>query len=155
MSDKDDRKDDIDPYKFFNFGGDDDKNKKKNNQPKKFPFWALLLAVIAIIGFVNMFSGPRAEQEYIEFSEFKKEISDGKIVKVDITENIFTGYYSEPAETVTPNRKVPAMTACDALMTNPSNAPQVTVKKSIGVISENVLKFLDDRVEETKNAVDA
>ena len=155
MSDKDDRKDDIDPYKFFNFGGDDDKNKKKNSQPKKFPFWALLLAVIAIIGFVNMFSGPRAEQEYIEFSEFKKEISDGKIVKVDITENIFTGYYSEPAETVTPNRKVPAMTACDALMTNPSNAPQVTVKKSIGVISENVLKFLDDRVEETKNAVDA
>ena len=155
MSDKDDRKDDIDPYKFFNFGGDDDKNKKKNSQPKKFPFWALLLAVIAIIGFVNMFSGPRAEQEYIEFSEFKKEISDGKIVKVDITENIFTGYYSEPAETLTPNRKVPAMTACDALMTNPSNAPQVTVKKSIGVISENVLKFLDDRVEETKNAVDA
>ena len=155
MSDKDDRKDDIEPYKFFNFGGDDDKNKKKNSQPKKFPFWALLLAVIAIIGFVNMFSGPRAEQEYIEFSEFKKEISDGKIVKVDITENIFTGYYSEPAETLTPNRKVPAMTACDALMTNPSNAPQVTVKKSIGVISENVLKFLDDRVEETKNAVDA
>ncbi|MBP5284079.1 MAG: AAA family ATPase, partial [Treponema sp.] len=47
------------------------------------------------------------------------------------------------------------MTACDALMANPSNAPQVTVKKSIGVISENVLKFLDDRVEETKNAVDA
>ena len=103
MSDKiDDKKDDNkdDPYNFFKFAGpDNNDNKKKkddDNNRSRFPLWALMLLVLAVLALVNMFVMSKPDN-LIDFSEFRSLIEDGKIVSVELGETYFTGYGPERA----------------------------------------------------------
>ena len=89
MSDKiDDKKEDNkdDPYNFFKFAGPDNNDKKKkddDNNRSRFPLWALMLLVLAVLALVNMFVMSKPDN-LIDFSEFRSLIEDGKIVSVEL-----------------------------------------------------------------------
>src|SRR5574344_1872540 len=100
MSDEDNEKkdnvpDDRDPYNFFKFAGpeEDDKKKKDQNNDNKphFPFWGIMLLILAVIAVVNIFVMSKPD-ELVDFSEFRQLIEDGKIVSVEIGDTYFIGY---------------------------------------------------------------
>ncbi len=100
MSDENDKHDDkdkkegFDPYSFFKLAVDDDKKGGGGSgKPPRLPTWAVLLIVVCIIGIVNLlFSSSRTDDHLIDFSEFRKYIEDGKIVRVVMNDNYFEGY---------------------------------------------------------------
>ena len=94
MSDekKDDKRNETDPYDFFKLIGDDDKNKnKKPNNKRGFPFFSIVLIVIAIVTIFQILNAPKDETN-IDFSEFRTLIEQKKIVRVEIAENSCVGY---------------------------------------------------------------
>ncbi len=94
MSDekKDDKRNETDPYDFFKLIGDDDKNKnKKPNNKRGFPFFSIVLIVIAIVTIFQILNAPKDETN-IDFSEFRTLIEQKKIVRVEIAENSCLGY---------------------------------------------------------------
>ena len=80
-------KDDFDPYDFFKLVGPEDnkdKNKKRRGkEPKRFPFFGVLLMIIAGLFIADMFFMGKANST-IEFSKFKTLVEDGTIVEVEI-----------------------------------------------------------------------
>jgi len=153
MSDENNKKDENDPYNFFKLsGGDDDKNKdNKNPPPKRFPFWALLLAIVAVIGFVNLFSDTATENEYIDFSDFKAKIESGDIVRVEITENTFIGFGPQQVQEEKARDNGFENNPLSNFFSMYRSAPKVPVYKSHGVVSEGLLTFLDEQSSLTKN----
>ena len=146
--DKDKNKYDKDPYNFFKLDpnsddGDDDRNRK----PFKFPFLTLMIAVVLILAFVNMFLMQRPEEELIDFSVFKELIEDGKIVKVDMGENMFIGYGPEEF-----SLNSDAASGNDSALRNfpfvrrPVQMPQNRkVYKTTGVLMAKFIEFLDEK----------
>ena len=66
---KDDNKDD--PYNFFKFAGPDNNDKKKkddDNNRSRFPLWALMLLVLAVLALVNMFVMSKPDN-LVDFSD--------------------------------------------------------------------------------------
>ena len=85
---KPDDKDEFDPYNFFKLSVDEDDKKKDDGGKKggpngKLPFWGILIAIVGIIGILNLLSSSSSEGQ-IDFSEFRKLIEDGKIVRVEM-----------------------------------------------------------------------
>ncbi|MBR1536634.1 MAG: AAA family ATPase, partial [Treponema sp.] len=147
---KDDEKKDNDPYNFFKLdpnSNDDDPNRGK--KPFKFPFFTLMVAVVLTLAFVNMFLLKTPEEEMIDFSVFKQLIEDGKIVKVDMGENVFIGY--GPEEFSVSNVSEDSPSASNAL----NNFPWVRrpaqqnqnrrVYRTTGVLMAKFIEFLDEK----------
>ncbi len=155
---KNSNNDEHDPYNFFGGGsGDDNNNDKNDKKPGKFPFFPILLAVIAVFAFVHLFMGSDKGQPLIDFSEFKQKISSKEIVKVEISENIFTGYGEETPEPVVPpanpgeRTKAPNSFSRTGFLSLNQFKPKFPEYKSIGVVSEGFLDFLDQTVESSKD----
>ena len=99
-NESEDKKSEPDPYNFFRLStdpspdsnNDDDMRRKR---PFKFPFWGMLIAVLAVLAFVNMFIMQKPTDSMIDFSVFRQLIEGGKIVEVELGETVFTGYGPE------------------------------------------------------------
>ncbi len=94
-----------DPYDFFKLSIDNDDDKKDHkgkNPKKKFHFLGFLLIIAVILVVFNLL-GSNKSQGLIDYSEFKKLIENGTIVRVEISDNLFIGKsinainYSQPA----------------------------------------------------------
>jgi cell division protease FtsH len=90
--------DERDPYSFFKFAGpeNDDPKKKEpdKNQRPHFPFWGILLGLLAVLALVNVFVMQKPE-DLVSFSEFRQLVEDGKIVSVEMGDTYFIGYGPE------------------------------------------------------------
>lgn len=96
----DGKKNDRDPYDFFKLSGpepDGDKGLKDNGKGPKFPFFGLVIAVVCVLMFVNLFL-MRKPEEQIDFSTFEQLIEDGRIerVEINLNSNLFIGYGPRP-----------------------------------------------------------
>lgn len=88
---------DDDPYKFFKFEGpsNNNDNDNGNKNKKKFSFWPIALITFAVILILDLFVLRSSDGPTLDFSEFKKYIEDGKIVRVEIGESYCIGYGPE------------------------------------------------------------
>jgi len=145
MSDKiDDKKDDNkdDPYNFFKFAGpDNNDNKKKkddDNNRSRFPLWALMLLVLAVLALVNMFVMSKPDN-LIDFSEFRSLIEDGKIVSVELGETYFTGYG--------PERALSSEQSAKGYMLFPVQTRSRQEYKTLGVLglSEGLIELMNEK----------
>ena len=147
---KDEKKDyDKDPYNFFNLeppSGDDGDN--RNKKPFKFPFLSLMIAIVAALAFVNMFLLQKPSEELIDFSQFRQLIEEGKIVKVEMGENLFVGYGPEEFSSISldsdnsPAKNLP-------WVRRPSQPNQNRKSyRTTGVLTSSFIEFLDSKVDE-------
>ena len=141
-------KDDRDPYNFFKLSGDSNDDNSGNGKGPKFPFLGLMVAVVCVLAFVNIFL-MRKPDEMIDFSTFEQLVEDGKIVKVEINlnSNLFTGYGPESIKEI-------SSTAADerrnsfGFMRNSRNSAMVSnrsVYKTTGVLLDSFLKILEEK----------
>ena len=84
--------DDRDPYNFFKFAGPEEPDAKNNrNGRKRFPFWGVMLIILALLAAADfLFMG--RQDNLIDFSDFKNKIESGEIVSVEIGDTYFVGY---------------------------------------------------------------
>lgn len=88
-----------DPYSFFKLdvsggGGGGGKSGKGGGNRPRVPFWAIMLALFALLAIGNALFAARADSA-IPFSEFRKYVESGRIVSVDIGDTYFIGYGRE------------------------------------------------------------
>lgn len=144
----DPKKNEMDPYNFFKLSTDPkDDDDRKPKKPFKFPFLGLMLAVVAVFAFVNMFLVQKPE-ELIDFSEFKQLIENGTIVRVELGDTFFVGYEAEPKENtsitpVTQLRSLPWLRA-------QQDVPGRKSYKTTGVLMSKFIEFLDEKGVEYK-----
>lgn len=94
MSDdkKDDFNDNEDPYNFFKFAGpENDEDEQKDTKKPHFPFWLILLAVLAALILIDIFAVGRADNS-IDYTDFRDKVEQGSIVFVEISDSSITGY---------------------------------------------------------------
>ena len=144
---KDDEKKDNDPYNFFKLdpdSNDDDPNRGK--KPFKFPFFTLMVAVVLALAFVNMFLLQKPQEELIDFSVFKQLIEDGKIVKVEMSENVFTGYGPEEfsVSNMDENSSSNSLNTLPWIK-RPQQPQNRRVYRTTGVLMSKFIEFLDEK----------
>ncbi len=137
MSNNDDnnKRDEKDPFNFFNLGNDfDDKN---NGKPPKKPFssfWFILpILVIGFILITEMFAMDPGS--IISFSEFKDRVANGQVKQVVLGPVYFTGYTSV-------QEKENNSGSAFSLFNKNDSAPQYT---TVGLYTEDFMKLLDDK----------
>ncbi|MBO4732830.1 MAG: ATP-dependent zinc metalloprotease FtsH [Spirochaetaceae bacterium] len=142
-NDNDKKKKDNDPYDFFKLVTDSDKTPKDGKKPKV-PLWLILIIGFSAIIFINLFFSSRPDTT-ISFSEFKQLINDGKIVRVELGQNYFTGYGSHAlAQTYSKND-----TLSNLLMASGS----VEKYQTAAILTEDFLKLLDEKGVDYKAVV--
>ena len=144
MSDNDDKhkKDDFDPYNFFKLSTDDGDKKNNddgNKNKNRLPVWGVIIAVVGILGILNLLFSSKPENQ-IYFSEFKKLVADGTIVRVDMNDNSFTGYGRNAASSVSDGSGVGFN--FPFLQSSASNGD---VYRTTGVLTEDFLALLDEK----------
>ncbi len=138
MSDNDDKRrdDNNDPYNFFKLSIEpekDDKNKNRGNKPH-FPFWTVALIVVGIFLLVQMIFSSRPEN-VIAFSDFKKNIANGTIVKVELGDTYYIGYGPENISIETDANPIARL--------RKQVQQQENVYKTVGLLTDDFLKLLD------------
>jgi cell division protease FtsH len=146
---KNDTPDDKDPYNFFKFAGpeDDDAKKKKdpnNDNKPHFPFWGIMLLILAVLALVNVFVMSKPE-DLVDFSEFRQLIQNGKIVSVELGDTYFVGYG--------PEQSVPADKNAKGYMLFPSQTKNRTEYKTVGVLMPGFIDLLNEKGVEYKFVV--
>lgn len=138
-NDKKDKKNEpnFDPYSFFKFAGseNDDNSGKKNepNKKNKYTIFLIIGLILSALLIANVFFMNR-DNDLIDFTEFKKLISSGEIVRVEISSPYFTGYTtpkSEEKENSNPFQML--------LKTKTEK-----VYKTVGLGDESLYKFMDE-----------
>lgn len=92
---------DFDPYSFFKLSIDEpsgDNGNKNGKKPSRFPFLTTITLTLLALGFINLFMMPKPDNT-IPFSQFRKLVEDGEIVRVEMGESTFTGYGPEFSKT--------------------------------------------------------
>lgn len=139
------KKNENDPYDFFKLQIDDEnKDKNSNNRkPKKgFPFWSILLAIAGVILVFNMFLSPKTN-DLIDYSEFRKLIEQGQIVRVELGDHYFTGYTADANTNIIQQKKLNIL--------RPLNNKKPTgIYRTTGVLMQNFIQLLDDKGIEYK-----
>ncbi len=143
---KNDTPDDRDPYNFFKFAGpeDDDGKKKKdtnNDNRPHFPFWGIMLLILAVLALVNVFVVSKPE-DLVDFSEFRRLIDDGKIVSVELGDTYFVGYGPEQPVQADKNAK--------GYMLFPAQTKNRTEYKTVGVLMPSFIDMLNEKGVEYK-----
>ena len=155
-NESEDKKSEPDPYNFFRLStdpspdsnNDDDMRRKR---PFKFPFWGMLIAVLAVLAFVNMFIMQKPTDSMIDFSVFRQLIEGGKIVEVELGETVFTGYGPEEFNLSEQNQV--QNTGDSPLMKNlpwlknqqNSVSPNRKVYRTNGVLIKSFIDLLDEK----------
>ncbi|WP_407429095.1 ATP-dependent zinc metalloprotease FtsH [Treponema sp.] len=143
----DEKKNDKDPYDFFKLDPDSGDDGNRNKKPFKFPFFTLMVAVVLTLAFVNMFLIQKPEEELIDFSIFKELIEDGKIVKVDMGENIFIGYGPEEFSVSSADSASNNTLQNLPWLRRPSSVQNQNRKvyRTTGVLMAKFIEFLDEK----------
>ncbi len=125
-----------DPYNFFKFSPEPGSSGPKNG-PKmpKIPVWAILLAVFAVLLIVNYLMLSRSDS-LVPFSEFKRRISSGEIVRVELGTNYFVGYTS-----ATSLGNSTGQTSAINLFQNSQSSGKAY--RTVGLLTEDFVKLLD------------
>ena len=94
--DDDKKKDEYDPYGFFKLSIDENDKKEggngdNNSNKPRMPIFVFILIAISLFGLFNLIFSSKPD-DLIDFSEFRKLIEDGKIVRVEMSDNYFLGY---------------------------------------------------------------
>ena len=136
---------DKDPYNFFKFAGpenNDDDNKDKKDGKKRFPFWGVMLIILALLALADvLFLGK--PDGLIDYSEFKNKIESGEIVSVEIGETYFIGYGPAEISAVSPSQK-------GITLFNSSMQKNRTVYRTVGILMSNFIELLDEKGVEYK-----
>ena len=131
---------DKDPYNFFKFAGpenNDDDNKDKKDGKKRFPFWGVMLIILALLALADvLFLGK--PDGLIDYSEFKNKIESGEIVSVEIGETYFIGYGPAEISDVSPSQK-------GITLFNSSMQKNRTVYRTVGILMSNFIELLDEK----------
>ena len=140
------KKDDHDPYSFFRLSTDPD-DKKRGDKPPRFPFWGVMLIIVAGLAFVNMFLVQKPDV-LIDFSAFRQLIEDGQIVKVEMTDTVFIGY--GPEIEMPPQAQEPSPLSLFAIARARQDEPTRQVYKTTGIMLSSFIQFLDEKGIEYK-----
>ena len=136
---------DKDPYNFFKFAGpenNDDDNKDKKDGKKRFPFWGVMLIILALLALADvLFLGK--PDGLIDYSEFKNKIESGEIVSVEIGETYFIGYGPAEISAVSSSQK-------GITLFNSSMQKNRTVYRTVGILMSNIIELLDEKGVEYK-----
>ena len=136
---------DKDPYNFFKFAGpenNDDDNKDKKDGKKRFPFWGVMLIILALLALADvLFLGK--PDGLIDYSEFKNKIESGEIVSVEIGETYFIGYGPAEISAVSSSQK-------GITLFNSSMQKNRTVYRTVGILMSNFIELLDEKGVEYK-----
>ena len=131
---------DKDPYNFFKFAGpenNDDDNKDKKDGKKRFPFWGVMLIILALLALADvLFLGK--PDGLIDYSEFKNKIESGEIVSVEIGETYFIGYGPAEISDVSPSQK-------GITLFNSGVQKNRTVYRTVGILMSNFIELLDEK----------
>jgi len=140
MSDKDerdDKKEGKDPFDFFKLSTDPVQDDKDTDKPPRFPIWLILLAVFMGITLFNWFFVMKNDTS-IDFSEFKRLIQAGQIVRVELGEPYFLGYGPEAA-----SRSEKDFTNLPSIFFTSSSSGNTY--KTVGILTEDFLALLDQK----------
>ena len=136
----DENSQDKDPYNFFKFAGpenNDDDNKDKKDGKKRFPFWGVMLIILALLALADvLFLGK--PDGLIDYSEFKNKIESGEIVSVEIGETYFIGYGPAEISAVSSSQK-------GITLFNSSMQKNRTVYRTVGILMSNFIELLDEK----------
>ena len=134
---------DNDPYNFFKFAGPEGgDNKNRKNDKKRFPFWAVMLIVLLVLGLADfLFMGK--SDNVINYSEFRDKVQSGEIVSVEIGESYFIGYgVPEITDTVEKQKGI------SLFQTMPQRKRKVY--RTSAVLMGNFIDLLDEKGVEYK-----
>ena len=137
---KDKKNNPDNPFDFFKLSTDpapDDGNYKR----PRFPLWLILLGVFAVITAFNWFFMTKNDTA-IDFSEFKKLISDGYIVRVELGDTYFIGY---GADSATHNSAQRGTADGISPFLFSSASAQAKTYKTVGILTEDFLTLLDEK----------
>ena len=168
---KNDLQPDFDPYSFFKLSIDepsgDEKDNKNGRKPSRFPFFTIFMLAICALGFINFFLAPKPDN-MIPFSEFRKLIEDGEIVRVEMGENSFIGYGPE-LQTVNAQNQTEGQAEqdtqqekrLDSLLNNiqtlrqrsQKTLPNRNVYRTTGVLMQDFISLLNQKGVEYKFVV--
>ncbi|WP_428769623.1 ATP-dependent zinc metalloprotease FtsH [Treponema sp. HNW] len=140
MSDKEDRndkKDGKDPFDFFKLSTDPVQGDNDTNKSPRFPVWLILLAVFMGITIFNWLFVMKNDTA-IDFSEFKRLIQEGQIVRVELGETYFLGYGPESA-----SRSEKDFTNLPSIFLTSSSSG--STYKTVGILTEDFLALLDEK----------
>ena len=140
MSDKDerdDKKEGKDPFDFFKLSTDPVQGDKDTDKLPRFPIWLILLAVFMGITLFNWFFVMKNDTS-IDFSEFKRLIQAGQIVRVELGEPYFLGYGPEAA-----SRSEKDLTNLPSIFFTSSSSGNTY--KTVGILTEDFLALLDQK----------
>ena len=141
--DKKDRNE-QDPYDFFRLSTDPEDDKKGGNKPpKRFPFFGMLLLVVAALVFVNMFLTSKPDN-YTDFSEFRQLIEKGEIVRVELGEDIIVGYGLPLPATEREPEVNQALKMFSLGARNQQEAAQKTYRTNAPLMAD-FIRFLDEK----------
>ena len=140
MSDKDerdDKKEGKDPFDFFKLSTEPVQDDKDTDKLPRFPIWLILLAVFMGITLFNWFFVMKNDTS-IDFSEFKRLIQGGQIVRVELGEPYFLGYGPEAA-----SRSETDLTNLPSIFL--SSSASGNTYKTVGILTEDFLALLDQK----------
>ncbi|MCR5764238.1 MAG: ATP-dependent zinc metalloprotease FtsH [Treponema sp.] len=152
MSDNEDKnddnkkKDEFDPYGFFKLSIDEHEKKNgkgdNNSNKPRFPIFVFILIAVCLFGFFNLAFSSKTD-DLIDFSEFRKLIEDGKIVRVEMSDNYFLGYgeSSSSAEDSVFSKYMQVFN---------SQSQKKDVYRTTGIILPSFLTLLDEKGVEYK-----
>ncbi len=134
--DNKDKKNNEDPFDFFKLSTDP--NDKGPGKKPKIPFWVIALIGMCVILLFNVFTMSKTDTA-IPFSDFKKLIENGTIVRVDLGQNYFVGYTSAAADTIESSDARNSGGFYSILM----NSRQGSEYRTAAIWTEDFPKFLD------------
>ncbi|MGI5173702.1 ATP-dependent metallopeptidase FtsH/Yme1/Tma family protein [Treponema sp. OMZ 840] len=138
-NDQDDKKNGKDPFDFFKLSTDPDRNDKDHNDKRpRIPIWLILLAFFIGVSLFNWFFVLRNDSA-IDFSEFKRLIQNGQIVRVEIGETYFLGFTKDSAAASGAERN-----NLPSFLFAPGSTSG-TVYKTVGILTEDFLTLLDEK----------
>ncbi len=137
------KKDGDDFFSFFKMFSDDDDKKKsgrKNSKPPRAFLWILFGLFLLILLSSNFYSFLN-KSSLIPFSQFRKMVESGEIVRVELSSSYFTGYNTPSGS--------PSVAPEDTGFL-PSFLPGMartggTVYRTVGLLSENFISLLDSK----------
>ena len=133
--DKKNKKDENDPFEFFKLSGDGEDERQDKPSGPRFPFWLIILAVILILGFLNVYNSKGGENT-VEFSEFRALVENGTIKEVELGDTYFYGYTQQKSQTSDDDSARKAFPFSRAQGRNPDF-------KAVGLLTEDFIRLLD------------
>lgn len=127
---------------FFRFFSDDGADKKKpdgGKRPPKTPrplLW-ILLGVFLLLVFSSNFYSLVNRDTLIPFSDFRRMVESGEIVRVEISSKYFTGYDTLPSSSPQENTGLP--------FSLPQTAASGNVYRTVGLLTESFVALLDSK----------